>query len=196
MAEKAFPVNLQFETDKFLDDIVLRQSGGGSILVQCKTHPSLSSDSALAGTIDQLIAKPFAEQSTTRPCAPPAARRQSSAARNLARPTPSERGRMPPPIAPDAHVARQQEVASQAVGGSTHKRLCLVVEIGRRQPCARGSERLGATGGNAVFVSDPDYRPSLALQRRPGRVESDRRIGFDFHQHLPLQIRSAFTSPA
>lgn len=57
MADSALPVNLQFETGKFLDDIVLRQSDGGSILVQCKTHPSLSaaSDSALADTIDQLV---------------------------------------------------------------------------------------------------------------------------------------------
>lgn len=57
MSDSAVPVNLQFETGEFLDDIILRQSDGGSILVQCKTNPNLSaaSDSALASTIGQLI---------------------------------------------------------------------------------------------------------------------------------------------
>jgi hypothetical protein len=57
LANTAVPTVLQFETGEFLDDIVIRQSDGGSIFVQCKTHPNLSAatDSALAATILQLV---------------------------------------------------------------------------------------------------------------------------------------------
>ena len=65
LGDGALPLALQFETGEFLDDIVLRQSDGGSILVQCKTNPSLSatSDSALASTVDQLVSFLAAQRS-------------------------------------------------------------------------------------------------------------------------------------
>jgi hypothetical protein len=57
LGDRPLPVELQFGTGEFLDDIVLRQSDGGSILVQCKTNPNLSAspDSALASTVRQLV---------------------------------------------------------------------------------------------------------------------------------------------
>lgn len=66
IGDGALPLRLQFETGEFLDDIVLRQSDGGSILVQCKTHPDLSArpDSAFAGTVDQLVSFLAAQRSS------------------------------------------------------------------------------------------------------------------------------------
>lgn len=53
----AFPVRLQFETGTGLDDIEVRLSDSSTILIQCKTRPSLSNaaDSDLASTIAQLV---------------------------------------------------------------------------------------------------------------------------------------------
>lgn len=53
----AVPTRLQMETGRYLDDIEVDLSGGGRILVQCKTRPSLSPspDSPLASTISQLV---------------------------------------------------------------------------------------------------------------------------------------------
>lgn len=52
------PLELQFETGDALDDAVLRLTDGGTIYVQCKTHPGLErgADSALGKTIAQLVA--------------------------------------------------------------------------------------------------------------------------------------------
>lgn len=53
----ALPSRLQFETGEFLDDIAMELSDGSSILVQCKTRPSLSAaeDGPLSRTVTQLV---------------------------------------------------------------------------------------------------------------------------------------------
>lgn len=54
----AVPLEIQFETGRYLDDILVRLSDGGALYVQCKTHPNLSAapDSPLTATIEQLVA--------------------------------------------------------------------------------------------------------------------------------------------
>ena len=57
LSENAMSVRIQFETGSYLDDIEVRQSDGGKILVQCKTNLNLSSrpNSSLARTVEQLV---------------------------------------------------------------------------------------------------------------------------------------------
>lgn len=67
LASAAQPIRLRFETGEYLDDIVVSLSDGGTILVQCKTHPTLSSaaESPLADTIGQLVSFLVAHRSGT-----------------------------------------------------------------------------------------------------------------------------------
>lgn len=68
LSTSAVPTRLQFETNEFLDDIVLGLSDGGSILVQCKTTASLSSSDRgpLGVTINQLVSFLTARRQTAQ----------------------------------------------------------------------------------------------------------------------------------
>lgn len=68
----AFPLRLQFETGTGLDDIEVGLSDGSTILVQCKTRPSLSNapDSDLASTIAQLVRFIVSDSAAASPAEP------------------------------------------------------------------------------------------------------------------------------